>query len=458
MTTTHVPGESRTPTHPINDTDIPSGVVPHLLRKFVEFITPDIQRRIDDISKQFTGAGWKNLPQEVVDEIVGYLLDNLAALKACSLTCKRLFGAMRPLIHQRLVCMGRPDKLKRSPFNIPGAFNELIDRDRLGILHYTRHLALIPTNITGPHYNPRDIQRYLPHLRSITHLHTLTLFHFHLTPFTPVFDKHFGMFTSTLRYLDIRYPDGTERELLYIVSQFSLLEDLTIVSLPGQIVPYLRHPIPKITQSPPLGGNLALARGCLTELPDGLAAFPGGLNFRSLELSGCKRPQALLAACGRTATSVSYFFGSDADDRESGSLIQVDITTNGTIATPLDLKQNVVLERFEFSTVMTNVPLAHGWVYQTLRSITSPVFNEFVVWVLNWRQLWEQPITGDGWKVVDELLVSLAQRNPGLRVVFMGNGQWSAVVNHLPLTRSKGLFRSGSFQVENPFRRFGFPD
>jgi len=268
-----------------------------------------------------------------VDEIVGYLLDNLAALKACSLTCKRLFGATRPLIHQRLVCLGRPNKPKRSLFSTPGAFNELIDRDRLGILRYTRHLALIPTNYTGytgPRYNPGDIQHYLPHLRSITKLHTLTLVRFHLTPFIAVFDEHFGVFTSTLRHLEIQYPRGTEWELLYIVSRFSLLEDLTIASLPDQIFSYLRRPIPipKITQSPPLGGNLALARGCLTELPDGLAAFPGGLNFRSLELSGCKRPQALLAACGRTATSVSYFFGSDADDRESSSSIRVDITNN----------------------------------------------------------------------------------------------------------------------------------
>ena len=68
---------------------------------------PDgIWRRVDDISKQYTGAGWKNLPQELVDEILDYLLDDLKALKACSLTCKCLFGATRPLIHRRLICSG----------------------------------------------------------------------------------------------------------------------------------------------------------------------------------------------------------------------------------------------------------------------------------------------------------------------------------------------------------------
>ena len=40
-----------------------------------------IQRGVDDLSKRFTGVGWKGLPQELVDEILSYLLDDLGALK-----------------------------------------------------------------------------------------------------------------------------------------------------------------------------------------------------------------------------------------------------------------------------------------------------------------------------------------------------------------------------------------
>ena len=61
---------------------------------------------------------------------------------------------------------------------------------------------------------------------------------------------------------------------------------------------------------------------------------------------------------------------------------------------------------------------------------------------------------GDGWKAVDALLVSLAERNPGLRVLFMGGGHWPFVTSHLPLTKSKGLFEFGSRLVESRFRRF----
>jgi len=271
-----------------------------------------IRRRVDDISKQFTGAGWKGLPQELVDEILAYLLDDLDALKSCSLTCKFLFGAARPLIHRRLVCLdSRPahPKPMRSLFSRhkSGAFERLTDADRSGTIRYTRHLTFKPiVNFPKPSFEPTDMQEYLPRLRSITKLHTLTLDTFHVHLFVPIFNEHFGMFANTLRHLDIRNAYGSERDLLYIICQFPLLEDLTIVSPAGAIIADPEHPIPIITQSPPLRGKLVLAWAYSTELIDGLAAFPHGLNFRSLELFQRGDPRVVLAACGHTSTSISY--------------------------------------------------------------------------------------------------------------------------------------------------------
>jgi len=54
----------------------------------------------------------------------------------------------------------------------------------------------------------------------------------------------------------------------------------------------------------------------------------------------------------------------------------------GTIVNPLDLRRNMVLERFEFTIGATNLSLVHEWIYQTLQTITSPLFNEFVIWLL----------------------------------------------------------------------------
>jgi len=317
--------------HPINrraDTSV-LGYASHLWKTLTQ---GDIQR-VNEISRRFTGAGWRNLPQELVDEILRYLLDDLPALKACSITCKCLFGAMRPLIHQRLVCSdSRLDlsKAKRSPFSRrkrnPGAFERLVDADRYGILSYTQRLTFKPGKDTlNPRFHPRDMQECLPLFRSITKLHTLTLDAFHLHPFIPIFGEHFGMFTNTLRHLDIRNAFGTEQELLYIICQFPLLEDLTIVSSTGGLSAP-RYPVPSITQSPPLRGRLVLVRANSRELLEGLAGLPGGFSFRSIVLSRCgSNARVMVAAARRNLKSISYLWPSTNIYRESSLAIRMHI-------------------------------------------------------------------------------------------------------------------------------------
>jgi len=272
-----------------------------------------------------------------VDEILGCLLGDLCSLKACSLTCKRLFGATRPLIHQHLVIDSRlyHSKPKLWLFGRrkkdPGPFERLIDADRLGVLPYTRHLifkAKFPYSSTC--FDPSDLQEHLPRIRSITKLHTLTLQSFPVSQFYPVVGEYFGAFFSTLRHLDMRNTHATVQQLLYFVCQFPLLEDLTIVVSYWE---YINHRVPTITQSPPLRGKLVLVRPASLGLFEGLAALPGGLNFHSVEFFGCTKwryPTAdssvILGACSRTVTSVSYLLRTGGDECESNTSIHVHIT------------------------------------------------------------------------------------------------------------------------------------
>jgi len=263
-------------------------------------------------SKQFTGAGWKKLPQELVDEILGYLLDDPAALKVCSLTCKFLFGATRPLIHRRLAWLGsRPErrKPKISLFSRRkkdlGAFGWLVDVARSGVLRYTQYLTV---KLEDKPLSPRDIQKHLSRPQSITKLHTLTLNIHYLHLFIPVFNEHFGIFTNNLRHLDIRNVNGMERQLLYIICQFPLLEDLTIIHSAGECSAHPERLVPTIMESPPLRGQLVVAQVHSRDLFEGLTVLPGGLNFRSLELRRCEHPEVIFAGCGHSATSISYLW------------------------------------------------------------------------------------------------------------------------------------------------------
>jgi len=198
----------------------------------------------------------------------------------------------------------------------PEAFERLIDADRSGLLPYVRRITF---KVAGGSFDPENMQKYLPRLRSITNLRSLTLIFFNINPFIPVFNECFGMFTDTLRHLEIRNTWGMERQLLYIISQFSLLEDLSIV-FPTLAVERSEHPVPAITRSPPLRGTLVLAKAYSREFSEGLAALPGGLNSRSLELFRCGGPQFVLVACSHSVTSISYLwcarnsgYGSESD-------------------------------------------------------------------------------------------------------------------------------------------------
>jgi len=286
----------------IDDAGVPIGFVSRLRVTLIPLAY--VRKRVDDISKQFTGAGWKNLPQELVDEILGYLMDDPYALKACSLTCKPLFGATRPIIHQRMCLISKP----------------LVDAGRLGLLRYIRYLIF---KMEDGSFTPENTQSYLPQLQSITNLHTLTLTPFSVHSFIPVFNECFGMFTNTLRHLDIRNAYGTSEQLLYVISQFPSLEDLTIVS-PTVAVVYPEDRFQVITQSPPIRGTLVLARADSREFFEGLAAFPGGLNSRSLELLRCGDSQIVLDACSHSVRSISYMWSATRDNNcESSSCFHI---------------------------------------------------------------------------------------------------------------------------------------
>ena len=154
----------------------------------------------------------------------------------------------------------------------------------------------------------------VPSTPSINHrvAHTHSHHPSRLAPVHPGFRCHeyFGIFANTLRHFDVRNAhDTTAQRLLYIVCQFPLLEDLSIVS-PDEAVVHPGYPVSTITRSPPFRGKLLLAQMYPGALSEGLATLPGGLHFRSLELIWCRCPgiQAVLTASSGTVASVSYLW------------------------------------------------------------------------------------------------------------------------------------------------------
>ena len=192
--------------------------------------------------------------------------------------------------------------LKRSKEGSDG-LERLIAADRQGRLQHIRHLV-IGTDVLAP--LSRHLRSYIPYFRSINDLRTFVIESLDVSAFMPLFDDCLGMFTDSLRSLDIRHVWDSERELLLFISQFPLLEDLSIRFCYTVYSFFGPSPL-MVRTSPPFRGHLNLSFILDAQsLCEAMAQLPGGLHFTSLELKGCGEPVAILTACQFTLRSVSY--------------------------------------------------------------------------------------------------------------------------------------------------------
>jgi len=275
------------------------------------------------LSTDESASGWDRLPPELVDDILGYLSDDIPTLKACSLTCKVMVCSARPLIRNWLF-LASTRKGKSGPRSLKSLlkrskgrcdiFERLGATHRQGLLRYTQHLVIRMGCL--PH-TPRPLQPYVPYLRTIDNIQTLTVEALDIPAFMPAFDECFGTFAKSLRSLDIGHNWDSEGQLLWFISNFPSLEDLSIRS--RYIVrsyPGTSPPTPRT--SPPFGGHLKLSHVMGSpSFCEALAKFPGGLNFTSLELIGCEEPAAIITACRLTLRAISYTWTSSRGKHRS---------------------------------------------------------------------------------------------------------------------------------------------
>lgn len=259
-------------------------------------------------------SGWNRLPPELVDEILRYLSNDLPTLKACSLTCKIMHSSARPLVGSWL-CLNPTRKqrskarsikalLKRSKRGFD-SLERLGDMDRQELLPHTRHLVLKMDELSPM---PQSLLPYIPYFLYIDNLQTLVIDGLDISAFMPVFNDCLGMFTRSLRSLDIRHIWDTDRQLLWFISQFPLLEDLSIRSCYALYF-FLGPTPPLIRTSPPFQGHLNLSLIMDSQsLCEALAQLPGGLNFTFIELKGCGRSAAIITACRLSLRSILYIW------------------------------------------------------------------------------------------------------------------------------------------------------
>ena len=258
-------------------------------------------------------AGWKNLPQELVDEILTYLEDDVPSLVSCSESCKALFCSTRPLIHRTFYLSTRYTTNRYRSGSLDRAkFDTLRLAGRAQIFQYTTQLFIR----LGNEFVPKNLRPHLRYFRAMRGITSLTIHRLDVANFLPAFDKWFGHIVPTLRSLTLINARASTEDVFHLVFRFPLLQDLHLTEF---LQPYCRPPRPyvppELTISPPLNGSLRLwGTYPSNTFIRSITNTPDGIHFRSVEVRDASAIsfhlfQALIDACSKTVETITFSTG-----------------------------------------------------------------------------------------------------------------------------------------------------
>ena len=253
------------------------------------------------------------LPREIVEKILCLLRGDIKALKACSLTCRVLFSATREMIHGRVRLAawkvyhtsglaGRiAAKVLRSGRDHETHMRYLSIAGGRGLLGFARELIID----IGPSFAPEALEVYLPHFLSFSKVRTLRIHNLDIGTFLPTFERYFARFVPTVHSLHLPDVVGAIQEVQEFIRRFPHLDDLslTLSFCHSTNIP-AKSPV---GPSPPLKGNMIL-RGSEKVPPRFLLEIPGGIHFRSIDVSGVDKVDLdeILVACSDALEVFSF--------------------------------------------------------------------------------------------------------------------------------------------------------
>ena len=261
--------------------------------------------------------GLPSLPDDVIYEILGLL--DLESLKSCSLTGQAISRSAKLFLHRTLYLTPRDRLGLPRESNTPGNWNEFKGLPALGqrgLLQHTRHLSIFLGR--NPLF-PYDLQPHIQWLRTLTNLRSIKTRWLDIPSFIPKMEEYFGAFFETLQSLELEYPRGDHKQILYFVCQFPNLRDLKIKGTQDHIHS-MRNSGPHfdIKTIPPLDGILDLElntggdKGAHLVLNE-LITLP--IKFRTLKLLGCSgtNSQLLANACAPSLECMSLAWHSSSE-------------------------------------------------------------------------------------------------------------------------------------------------
>ena len=235
-------------------------------------------------------------PQELVDAIISYFIYDTITLLACSMTCYSWYIAAVPHLHYSLTTddwtTNPMDRKHRWPIPLQRSYN-------LGLLSLVKRFRI---RLSSREFGPDRLSGHtLRYFSALTNLQELGIDSLQISRFMPNIQQYFGHLSPTLRFLALREPKGSCRQILYFIGLFPNLQDLKLNYYFEEEEHESEDDAALVPLSiPPLRGRLILT--CFTRemlVKDMIDLF-GGLRFRCMDLFRVKCVRLLLDACAES--------------------------------------------------------------------------------------------------------------------------------------------------------------
>ena len=241
------------------------------------------------------------LPPELVEMIIFYLIYDMRSLLACSMTCYLWYNATVPHLHHSLTTDNdKRYKKYRWPMPLHRSYN-------LGLLPFVKRFRIR----LGDHdeFTPRWLSRCtMRRFSALTNLQELGIDHLQVSKFMPKIRRFFGHFSPTLRFLALKEPKGSSRQILYFIGLFPNLQDLKLhYNSPKDEGESTADAMLVPLSIPPLRGRLTLTCFTRKKLVRDMIVLFGGLRFSSMDIFRVKCVQLLLNACAETLETLRLY-------------------------------------------------------------------------------------------------------------------------------------------------------
>jgi len=200
----------------------------------------------------------------------------------------------------------------------------------------------------------------------------------------PKIQQYFGHFLPTVRFLTLRAPKGSRRQIIYFIGLFQHLQDLQLLY---DRVDSQDEPADDLTLIPtfvpPLRGRLTIKNFTRIGLLEDMINLFGGIRFRHIDLFNVTGMRLLLDACAKTLKSLRLHPG---DIRGEGVSLEckqftADDSTAVSSLQDFDLSRHISLQalRVTARSVYGAPDTASNLLKYVLSTIQSPAFSRVVV-------------------------------------------------------------------------------